>query len=186
MNVFDQYNIENPYHADNVKVINKGMVNHIDKVAKPIIIGHLKAVAQRFVDIVDGRFVPFDHPLPYGGNEDYPVWYGQMHDATGVAIYDDGTTISYLPTKKALDSQPQHDAGTGEGNIIGNTYLRNAIHEGATKFNKGLWMVVFCSVPYANIVNVKGSPWDRGKKFFDTLTQEVFDDIMTGLKAMKP
>lgn len=170
--------MSNSYTAENVRIVNVGMKNHLLCVGKPKLIDMLRQVAQRMVDIVDGVFTPMP-PYEPGGNEAFPVWRGHMHDATGVAIYDDGVTIAYLPTKKAIKKQ------TFEGRrIVGSVELRNSINEGATHFSKGLWIVLFSAVPYAYEVNELGSPADRGQGYFDTLSDDFFKDILMGLDAI--
>lgn len=182
----DAYGLDVKYHARNARIIYAAMKGVARDEAKRMIIDMLKKCAQRIVDAVDGRFTPWPPELPHGGSVEYPVWVGQMHDATGVGIYDDGKVIQYLPTKKALDSQPQMDAAHNDYGIIGNQRLREAIQAGITQFSEGLWIVLFCAVPYANIVNTKGSPWDRGAGFFDKFADGLMEDVLRGLKAMRP
>lgn len=181
----DAYGLEVHYHARNVAIVKAALKDFAEKDVKIKILNMLKIVAQRLVDMVDDSFLPFNHPLPHDGNGQFPVWVGQMHDATGVGIYDDGKTVYYLPTKKALDSQPQWDGAHNDFHIIGNERLRNAISDGATMFSRGLWIVLYCAVPYANIVNIKGSPWNRGKGFFDGFSIELFEWVTNGLTAIK-
>ncbi len=172
--------MSNPYTADNIRIVKVGMKNHLVSVGKPKLVDMLRQVAQRMVDIVDGVFTPMP---PYesrsAGNARFPVWRGHMHDATGVAIYDDGVTVSFLPTKKAIKKQNYMGK-----RIVGSEELRNAINEGATKFSKGLWIVLFSGVPYGYEVNDSGSPWGRGKGYFDTLSDDFFKDILMGLDAI--
>ena len=176
------------YSSDNARVIMLELKRYTKEVFKPLLINVLKKVAQRIVAKIDGAFTPWsknpDGKLPSGGNVDFPVWYGQMHDATGVAIYDDGQLMQYLPTKKALDKQSQsHDGETG---IIGSEYLKTAIQEGMERFGKGLYMVLFCAVPYAVKIEAVGSSKGRGAGFFTTITDDMFEDILVGINTLKP
>lgn len=166
------------YTAKNIRIVKVGMKNHLVRVGKPKLIDILRQVAQRMVDIIDGVFVPMP-PYEPGGNENFPVWRGHMHDSTGVAIYDDGVTVAYLPTKKAIKTQTYD-----RRKVVGSEELRKAINEGATKFSKGLWIVLFSAVPYALEVNEFGSPMGRGQEYFDTLSEDFFKDILMGLDAI--
>lgn len=184
--IYDAYGLEVKYHARNIKIVKAAIQNHTQRAAKRKIIKMLELCAERLVDMVDDKFMPWPSKLPHGGSATHPVWVGQMHDATGVGIYDDGKVIHYLPTKKALDTQPQYDHAHNDWYIIGNERLREAIQMGITQFSEGLWIVLFCAVPYANIVNTQGSPWSRGKDFFTHFSEDLFDWITDGLTAMRP
>lgn len=164
----------------NKTVITVGCKNFIEKTAKPRLIRMLTQIAQGMVDLIDGAFNPWPSKLPHGGNADFPVWYGQMHDATGVAIYNDGAVVKFLPTKKALDSQPQRHNGVN--GIIGSQWLERAIDEAKGQCSKGLWIVLFSSVPYAAEINAHGSSWGRGAMYFDRLSDRQLADILFNLE----
>lgn len=168
----------------NKTVITVGCKNFIETVAKPRLIRMLTQIAEAMRDMIDGAWTPWsampDGSLPWGGNGDFPVWFGQMHDATGVAIYNDGAIIKFLPTKKALDSQPQ--SNNGVNHIIGSQWLETAMSEASGMCSKGLWIVLFSSVPYAFKVNTQGSPRGRGMAYFDKLSDKQLADILFNLE----
>jgi hypothetical protein len=153
---------------------------------KPQLMTALRAVAEQMIKTIDGAFQPWsikpDGALPWGGTDDFPVWYGQMHDATGVGIYDNGALYQYLPAKKALDSQPQETETIS--NIIGSVYLEAALRDASSSFSRGIWIVLFSAVPYAYRINAEGSKWHRGKGFFDKLKLFLTEDVYTGLKPI--
>lgn len=170
----------------NKTVITVGCKNYIESDAKPRLIKMLTQIAQGMVDLIDGAFAPVPpyHRDPESGNEGFPVWHGQLRDATGVAVYDNGRVIKFLPTRKA-DKHPQRDLKRGINNIIGGEWLEMAITEAQGMCSKGLWIVLFSSVPYAADVNKIGSPAGRGIAYFDRLSDRELADILFNLE-MEP
>lgn len=162
------------FMAHNKTVITVGCKQFIEEIAKPKLIRMLTQIAEAMRDFIDGTFEPFYE----GGNEGYPVWTGQMHDATGVAIYNNGAIIKFLPTKKAVI--PQSDFGVN--NIIGSEWLERAISEASQQCSNGLWIVLFSSVPYAGKINSWGSKKGRGAYYFDRLTDKELGDILFNLE----
>lgn len=167
----------------NKTVITVGCKNFIEKTAKPRLIRMLTQIAQGMVDLIDGAFTPVPpyHRDPESGNADFPVWHGQLRDATGVAIYDNGRVLKFLPTKKA-DEHPQSDRKRGISHIVGREWLERAISEASGMCSKGLWIVLFSSVPYAADVNRIGSPAGRGAMYFDRLSDRQLADILFNLE----
>lgn len=164
----------------NAKIFRQGLEDFAKKQAtlfEPV----LRNVAQMLVNRVDEVFTPIP-PYHGGGNESFPVWEGQMHDATGVGVYINGALTSYLPTKKGRF--PQSDAASGATNIIGSEYLQNALNAATTIFSKGIWIVLFCAVPYAARINAAGSPWGRGAGFFGQLCNRLYYDVCNNLKIV--
>lgn len=173
--------------TDNIMIFRKGLEVFSKKTIKPYLRNVLSRVAERFVGIIDGdAFVPLppytyrEAPERIGGNDQFPVWKGHMRDATGLAVYIDGTILKYIPTAKAEETQ-SYDGRTG---IIGNAELQLAISEASTTFSSGIWIVLFSSVPYAYEVNTCGSPWGRGVGYFDTLENELLIDLYMNLKPV--
>ncbi len=165
----------------NKTVLVVGCRKHIEKVAKPELVKILTRIAETMVDMIDGAFGPINPPsVPFAGNSDFPVWFGQLHDATGVAIYNDGAVARFLPTKKALDSQPQSIPGVSH--IIGSQWLDVAIKEASGQCSEGLWIVLFSSVPYAAKINASGSKWGRGVAYFDRMSDKELADILFDLE----
>lgn len=156
----------------NEAVIRVGVEAYLVKTIKPRIVSMLRDVAQRIVDTING--------VPPTGTVAYPVLTGNMLDATGVAIYDDGATIAYLPTKRATKTQTDN----GVKDIDGSICLQQAIASGQTQFADGLWIVLFSATPYASRIDEIGSSIRRGQDFFKNLKQEIYDDVVAGLKPI--
>lgn len=168
------------YTAHNSKVFKVGLNDYAERVIKVKFEAALREVAQKMVDAIDGAFVPFEQ---YGGGTtQFPVWQGQLHDATGVGVYIDGRVSSYIPTAKGFD--PQFDGE--EDGIVGSERLQQALKSAATQFSKGIWIVLFSAVPYAYKVNEQGSPRHRGQGFFESIKSLLIDDVFAGLKPIVP
>lgn len=165
--------------TDNLTIFRLGLEKYAQRTIKPYLRNVLSRVAERLVGIIDGdAFIPFEY---YGGGNDvFPVWEGQMHDATGLAVYIDGKVMRYIPTAKGNEPQRWNDIN----GIVGNTELQQAITEASASFASGIWIVLFSSVPYAYEVNVAGSPWERGIGYFDTLEDELLRDLIMNLKPV--
>lgn len=171
------------YTAHNSKVFKARLKNFTEREIKTPLVAMLREVAQGIVNAIDEAFGSFNPPkVPFAGNSQFPVWYGQLHDATGVGVYVNGALSQFLPTKKALDSQTQsHNGVTG---IIGSESLRLALSEASATFSKGIWIVLFSAVPYAYKVNEQGSPWGRGVGFFGRIKSLLIDDVFSGLRPI--
>lgn len=172
---------------DNTTILREGLEKFSKKTIKPYLRDVLSRVAKRLVAVIDGEaFVPLppytyrEAPERIGGNDQFPVWKGHMHDATGLAVYIDGTILKYIPTAKAESTQ-SYDGING---IVGNTELQQAIAEAGSTFASGIWIVLFSSVPYAYEVNVEGSSWGRGVGYFDNLENELLTDLYMNLKPV--
>lgn len=170
------------FTAQNSSVFHAGTKNYIEHVVKPKLEAMLRKLAQDTVSYIDGAFVPVT-PYAPGGNDLFPVWEGQLRDATGCAVYIDGRISSFIPTSKGR--YKQHDAESGITDIVGSEFLKNAIELASTRFTKGLWIVLFSAVPYAFRINTEGSPWDRGKGYFETIKNVTVQRVIEGLKPIR-
>ena len=172
------------FTAQNSSVFHAGTKNHIEHVVKPKLEAMLRKLAQDTVSYIDGAFFPIP---PYaeeeGGNDKFPVWEGQLGDATGCAVYIDGRVSSFIPTSKGR--YLQHDEESGIENIDGTEFLKNAIELASTRFIKGLWIVLFSAVPYAFRINTEGSPKGRGEGYFETIKNVTVQRVIEGLKPIK-
>jgi hypothetical protein len=159
----------------NLDVLKAALTQHIRGVLEPDLIRILEGIAQDMVDFVDNNFVMPD------GSMDFPVDSGNMRDATGVAIYANGTLAAYMPTKVATQKQRTNIGGQNERDIDGHEYLMRTIQDSQTEFTTGIWIVLICAVPYAYHVDDSGSPLGRGQGFFqktkDEMLQEIFSKI---------
>lgn len=162
------------YTAHNSKVFKVGLNDYAERVIKSKLVAMLKSVAQTLVDIIDGSFV-----MPTG-SEQFPVYTANLHDATGVGVYSDGAVQYFVPTKRATDAQQD----TSHNFFYGSDLLRQAISIGATQFSKGIWIVLFSTVPYAYSINEYGSSKGRGAGFFDNLKNTLLKDVLSNLKPI--
>lgn len=162
------------YTAHNSKAFKESLNDYAERVIKSKIVAMLKSVAQTLVSIIDGSFV-----MP-GGSDQFPVYTANLHDATGVGVYADGAIQHFIPTARATMEQSDN----GRDGIVGTTLLQDAISNGATQFSKGIWIVLFSTVPYAYKVNTQGSPWNRGVGFFEALKQNLLNDVISGLQPI--
>lgn len=158
---------------NNQAVLEAGLRDYYEKHIKPELISVLRSVASQMVEIIDGNF-----KLP-AGTDNYPVYTGNLHDATGVGVYVDGKVISFLPTEYA--NSPQMNLETNEENIVGREELEQAIDEASATFSTGIWIVIFSAVSYAYKVNMVGSPAQRGKGFFKRLRNSLASQVLSGL-----
>lgn len=165
------------YSAHNAQVFKVGLKNYTEAQAKPMIVAMLTQVAQILVGVIDGSFA-----MP-GGTTQFPIDTNNLHDATGVGVYSDGRVQYFIPTKRAVKHQRSGKGSPSRG-IDGNALLQSAIAAGATQFSKGIWIVLFSTVPYAYYINTTGSKIGRGVGFFETLKQKLLDDVIANLKPI--
>lgn len=163
------------YTAHNSKVFKVGLNDYAERVIKAKLVAMLKSVAQTLVGVIDGSFVMPD------GTTQFPVDTANLHDATGVGVYADGAIQHFIPTARATKAQ----SDGGVKGIFGLPLLQAAISNGATQFSKGIWIVLFSTVPYAYKINTQGSKIGRGVNFFETLKQTLLNDVISGLQPIK-
>ena len=162
------------YTAHNSKVFKVGLNDYAERVIKAKLVAMLKSVAQTLVGVIDGNFVMPD------GTTQFPVDTANLHDATGVGVYADGAIQHVIPTARATKAQ----SDGGVKGIFGSPLLQAAISNGATQFSKGIWIVLFSTVPYAYKINTQGSKIGRGAGFFEALKQTLLNDVISGLQPI--
>ena len=172
-----------PWVAHNVAVV-KDKLSLFVKEKKAEIVAKLMEVGQVVVDYVDKGFVP--QTLRPGGNNQFPIWTANMRDATGVGIYVDGHTAKFMPTKLAIHKQSTGGSMGARRGIDGHNFLLQSITEGASVFTTGIWIVLYCAVPYAAHINAHGSKWGRGQGFWDLEKAEFTNAILSRLTQVKP
>lgn len=170
--------------AHNMKVFYDGITKYVELVVKDKLETMLREVAEELVSYIDNEaFEPFEYGG--GGNGTYPVWEGQLHDATGIGVYIDGRLSSYIPTSKGNMPQTFKAENITDENIIGTERLTAALNEGVNQFSQGVWIVLFSQVPYAYKVNTYGSPRGRGIGYFDELKSYLLNDVFVNLKHVQ-
>lgn len=162
------------YMAHNSKAYKDGLNDYVERVIKVKLVAVLKSVAQTLVGIIDGCFT-----MP-NGSEQFPVYTANLHDATGVGVYSDGKVEYFVPTKRAVEEQEDFPYSF----FFGSDLLRQAISNGATQFAKGIWIVLFSSVPYAYEINMYGSSKGRGAGFFENLEDALLNEVLSNIKPI--
>lgn len=162
-----------PWVAHNHKVITNSINLFVEETRKQII-KSLRWVA--------------DEMLTYIENEadlSIPIYTGNLHDATGVAVYVDGA-INYMkiPAKKAIRRQSTGPNMGSRRYIDGHLFLQQSIIEGQTVFTNGIWIVLFSAVPYASYIDTVGSPLGRGKDYFWKSKTEFTNLILSSLRPI--
>lgn len=161
--------------AHNRAIMRQGLTDYTKRKIQLTLVNNLRRIAQRIVGVIDGSFSP--------DSAQFPVYSGNLHDATGVAVYVDGMVSSFIPVQRA--SEPQE---YGYEFFFGNEELRKAIALTASKCYSDVWIVLFSSVPYASRINDIGSPKSRGVNYFGVLEGEMFNavlyDIIMGLRPV--
>jgi hypothetical protein len=114
------------------------------------------------------------------GTHQFPKWSGALAASTGAAIYCNGVFDSFVPNIY-YPKNVQYDSHGNE--IDGRVLLESAIAAGATQYTKGIWIVLYSTVPYATKINLEGSVIiRRGIAFFDRLKHVIIDAIMNGIE----
>ena len=161
------------------EVFKRLLSREVEKKLKPDLVTTLRSVAEYMIDVIDGGFQPVAYKGD-GGNNQYPIWYGQLHDSTGVGVYIDGALRDYRPTNIGWRKQHTED----ESGIVGSEKLDEALAAATTMFPTGIWIVLFSAVPYAMEINEEGSKWGRGRNFFDTLADTLKSQVFASLKPL--
>ena len=153
------------YASHNKMVFKSTLEDAKYRISRPLLTAKLRKIAVDMVDEIDGNL--------WNNDDTFPIWTSNLHDSTGLAVYDYGAITSFIPPQYAIEPPEYEDIQ----NIWGSQYLQDFINENAGKFSQGIWIVLFSAVPYAGLVNAYGSPWERGENFFGLL-KEMFADIV--------
>ena len=161
-----------PWVAHNHAVITNSMNRLVEGVKEDVILA-LRGVADAMLDYINKE-----------ADMSIPIYTGNLHDATGVAVYVDGAA-NYLriPAKKAKKRQATGPSMGSRRYIDGHLFLQQSIIEGQTVYNKGIWFVLYSAVPYAAHIDTVGSPLGRGKDYFWKAKDKLLELI---LKSLKP
>lgn len=155
------------YASYNKMVFKSTLEDAKYRISRPLLTAKLRKIAVDMVDEIDDSI--------WVNDDTFPIWTSNLHDSTGIAVYDYGAITSFIPPQYAIEPQEYEDIQ----NIWGSQYLKDFINENAGKFSQGIWIVLFSAVPYAGLINEVGSPWPwvRGENFFGLL-KEMFADIV--------
>lgn len=159
------------YQGFNKSVLMKGLTVHAKNVIMPELTAMLKRVADGVVTAIDSGYIP-----EYTGN---------LHDATGCAVYQDGALAYFRPTAKHATKKGKSGiGGVNHYDIDGSEFLQRTIAEASSTFAKGVWFVLFSTVPYAYYIDRNGSPKGRGKGFFKQTYDSAIREILAGLRPI--
>ena len=153
------------YTAHNLSVIKIGLRDFAEKEAKKEVVRRMRIIAGKMLDLIERVFSD--------SSEQFPEWTANLHDATGIGIYVDGHLDKYMPVQRA--SEPQESQSGVE--VWGTAELSEALTKASTTFTKGLWLVMFSAVDYAEQIEDIGSPKERGRNFFTTLCEYLGMDV---------
>lgn len=165
-------NVITGYQTQNFAKAQRGLRVFVANVVKPKLVDVLIKKARELVTAIDG------------GQYNIPIFTGNLSDATGCAIYADGTIRAFIPTKKAIHDQACGLNGTSWRDINGNEFLTRTIQDASARFSKGIWFVIFSAVPYAVYINQSGSPKGRGQGFFEEIVKLTTQDLINGLRPV--
>lgn len=114
--------------------------------------------------------------------EGMPFFTGNLADGTGVGVYMNGQLMAYMPARKA--SEPQDYKGIT--NIWGTEYLFDALNAAESQYSKGIWVVLFSTVPYAVEVNEEGTSHTDIGFFSETMKTEMLEKFKTAFAQEFP
>ena len=159
------------YTAYNKSVLMKGLTVHVRNVIMPELVAVLKRVCDDLVTAIDSGYIP-----EYTAN---------LHDSTGAAVYADGAVVYFRPTSKHATKRAKSGfGGVNHYDIDGSEFLQRTVAEASSTFAKGVWFVVFSTVPYAYYIDANGSPKGRGKDFFKKTYGDAVKEILAGLRPI--
>lgn len=159
------------YQGYNKEVLMRGLTVHVKNVIAPELLAMLKRVADGIVTAIDSGYIP-----EYTGN---------LHDATGCAVYQDGTLAYFRPTARHASKKWRSGfGGVNHYEIDGEEFLQRTINDATSTFAKGLWFVLFSTVPYAYYIDANGSPKGRGQGFFKQTHDDAVREILAGLRPI--
>lgn len=171
----------------------KSWVGHNNKVFQKLVAEHRKKLEiklQKMFDALANDIVDFIEG--FGEMEGMPYFTANLADGTGVGVYLNGQLMAYVPTQNATEPQEYN----GNENIWGHEYLFDALFAAETVYSKGVWVVLFSTVPYAVRVDVEGTVRQRGKNkgetktpagyFSDRLTSEMLKNFKTAFAREFP
>lgn len=162
------------YQKQNLTALMNGIKMHVKGVLQPQLVAVLRKRADELVAALDS------------GTYDIPVYLGHLHDATGCAVYADGSLNYFRPTAKKATGKLGKSGfdGVNHYDIDGAAFLQQAVSEAGGRFGSGVWFVVFSAVPYAYHINAKGSPLGKGQSFFDHIVNTSVNEILAGLRPI--
>lgn len=126
----------------NNKVVGNKINDFFDK-ATEALLKEIYKVAEDVMEYIDSQKV-------------IPIYTGNLKDATGIGVYNEGELVKYVPSKIATRPQSSGFHHRNVYDIWGHQYLSDAL-EAASKedYSKGIWIVLFSAVPYAFFIEAR-------------------------------
>ena len=161
----------------------KSWVGHNNKVFQKLVAEHRKKLEiklQKMFDALANDIVDFIEG--FGEMEGMPYYTANLADGTGVGVYLNGQLMAYVPTQNATEPQDYE----GIENIWGREYLVDALMAAETDYPKGIWCVLFSTVPYAIEIDREGTDHTDEGFFSETLKDELLDQFKTAFAREFP
>lgn len=150
--------------AHNKEVFKAGIEKH-----KQLLEAKMRKVFEALaVDVVD-------YIETFSDIEGMPFFTGNLADSTGVGVYMNGQLMAYMPARKATEPQDY----LGITNIWGSECLFDALTAAESQYSKGLWVVLFSTVPYAVMVDEEETSHTDIGYFSETMTTEMLEKFKT-------
>lgn len=149
-----------------MKSNQKLIERRIDEVGNNSLAGLLNVldtVAQDVMEYIDSQKV-------------IPIYTGNLKDATGIGVYQNGVLKKYVPSRIATVPQSSGFHYKNEYDIWGHQYLSDAL-EAASKeeYGKGIWIVLFSAVPYAFYIEDRDAFFSDIK---DVMLNAIISELM--------
>lgn len=167
----------------------KSWVGHNNKVFQKAIAEHrvkLEEKLQKMFDALANDIV--DYIEAFGEMGGMPYYTANLADGTGVGVYLNGQLMAYVPTQNATEPQ---DYGP-ISDIWGREYLVDALFAAETDYPKGIWCVLFSTVPYAWEIDKFGTENEHCVEltpagfFSETLKDELLKNFKTAFAREFP
>lgn len=147
----------------NKKVFQKAIEEYKNDIEKKVLKVLTTVAREMLVDIADAQYNQGDGYMPF--------YSGNLRDSTGLGVYHDGALDTFIPPKVAEHPQNYWQIGHYEFDLWGFSFIQEALSE-ANNFNKGIWVVLYSTIPYAKYIDDNGSKyWDTGW-FSDNIVQK--------------
>ena len=146
----------------NNKVVGNKINDFFDKVTEALL-KEIYKVAEDVMEYIDSQKV-------------IPIYTGNLKDATGIGVYNEGKLVKYVPSKIATRPQSSGFHHRNEYDIWGHQYLSDAL-EAASKeeYGKGIWIVLFSAVPYAFYIEDRDAFFSDIK---DVMLNAIISELM--------
>lgn len=152
----------------NDEVIMKGMQQFIENRVHNDILNTLERIADRIILYLEDDVIPVDTH--------------NLQDSTGIGIYHGDVLKRYIPRQMATEARANGQNSpiypetlTERTNIWGHKELQRAITEGAMKYSNDYCLVIFSSMPYAGLVDMR-------TQYFEAIIDELKPLVVRILK----